>query len=641
MKEVILATHAGFCFGVKRAVDEAVRLREKYGKDIYTLGPLIHNNDVVYGLSKIGINSITLEEAYNLKAGEVIVIRSHGVGKKVLKHLSENGVIIENGTCPYVKNIQQKVEEYYNKGYNIIIVGDENHPEVIGINGWCEDSAIVSKDGNNIPDLNGKVCVVSQTTEKQGNWEQVLTKVIPKCKVIVAINTICNATEERQNAANELSKDVDMMLVLGGFNSSNTTKLFEICKKNCEKTYHAEKIDDAFLNMISKENINKIGITAGASTPEYVIEEAINKMKKQNNISQEDMDLYEQYSNDTSSIYVGGILEGEVFKVSEKEAYLTIGAKTEAVLPKEEYSKDASVSLLAEIKVGDILKAKVINRKNSDGLVVLSRTEILREENQQELKAAFESGEAIKVDIKEEVKGGLVAVFKGERIFIPASHIELNRVNNLSEYIGASVLVKVIEFAKERGRLKIVGSRRELLSKESEAKKEETWKTLEVGSVVEGIVRRITNFGAFVEVGGIDGLLHSSEMSWNKVNSPSKLFKVGETIKVKILEADKENNKLALSVKSLSENPWDNIEDKYPVGNIVAGKVVRFAPFGAFVQLEDGVDGLVHISQISRDRVEKIENALKIGEIVKAVITQVDAENKKIGLSIKDAVETE
>lgn len=641
MKEVILATHAGFCFGVKRAVDEAVRLREKYGKDIYTLGPLIHNNDVVYGLSKIGINSITLEEAYNLKAGEVIVIRSHGVGKKVLKHLSENGVIIENGTCPYVKNIQQKVEEYYNKGYNIIIVGDENHPEVIGINGWCEDSAIVSKDGNNIPDLNGKVCVVSQTTEKQGNWEQVLTKVIPKCKVIVAINTICNATEERQNAANELSKDVDMMLVLGGFNSSNTTKLFEICKKNCEKTYHAEKIDDAFLNMISKENINKIGITAGASTPEYVIEEAINKMKKQNNISQEDMDLYEQYSNDTSSIYVGGILEGEVFKVSEKEAYLTIGAKTEAVLPKEEYSKDASVSLLAEIKVGDILKAKVINRKNSDGLVVLSRTEILREENQQELKAAFESGEAIKVDIKEEVKGGLVAVFKGERIFIPASHIELNRVNNLSEYIGTSVLVKVIEFAKERGRLKIVGSRRELLSKESEAKKEETWKTLEVGSVVEGIVRRITNFGAFVEVGGIDGLLHSSEMSWNKVNSPSKLFKVGETIKVKILEADKENNKLALSVKSLSENPWDNIEDKYPVGNIVAGKVVRFAPFGAFVQLEDGVDGLVHISQISRDRVEKIENALKIGEIVKAVITQVDAENKKIGLSIKDAVETE
>lgn len=641
MNEVILATHAGFCFGVKRAVDEAVRLREKYGKDIYTLGPLIHNNDVVYGLSKIGINSITLEEAYSLKAGEVVVIRSHGVGKKVLELLSENGVIIENGTCPYVKNIQQKVEEYYNKGYNIIIVGDENHPEVIGINGWCEDSAIVSKDGSNIPDIKGKVCVVSQTTEKQGNWEQVLSKVISKCKVVVAINTICNATEERQNSANELSKEVDMMLVLGGYNSSNTTKLFEICKKNCEKTYHAEKIDDAFLNMISKENINKIGITAGASTPEYVIEEAINKMKKQNNISQEDMDLYEQYSNDTSSIYVGGILEGEVFKVSEKEAYLTIGAKTEAVLPKEEYSKDPAISLLAEIKVGDVVKAKVINRKNSDGLVVLSRTEILREENQQELKTAFENGETIKVDIKEEVKGGLVAVFKGERIFIPASHIELNRVDNLSEYIGTSVLVKIIEFAKERGRLKIVGSRRELLSKESEAKKEETWNTIEVGSVVEGIVRRITNFGAFVEVGGIDGLLHSSEMSWNKVNSPSKLFKVGETIKVKILEADKENNKLALSVKSLSENPWDNIEDKYPVGNIVAGKVVRFAPFGAFVQLEDGVDGLVHISQISRERVEKIESALKIGEIVKAVITQVDAENKKIGLSIKDAVETE
>lgn len=636
MSEVTLANKAGFCFGVKRAVEETIRLREKYNKDIYTLGPLIHNNDVVKSLEEKGIHSITLEEAYNLKKNDVVVIRSHGVGKNVFDHLRKNNVIIENGTCPYVRNIQQKVEEYYNKGYNIIIVGDDKHPEVIGINGWCNDTAIISKDGENIDAIKSKVCVVSQTTEKQSNWEKVLNRIISLAKEIVAFNTICNATEERQESANKLSKEVDLMIVLGGYNSSNTTKLYEICKKNCENTYHVEKVDSSLLNMIGNENINKIGITAGASTPEYVIEEAISKMKKQNDISQEDMDLYDKYFKDTSNISVGSILEGEVFKVNEKEAYLTIGTKTEAIVTAEEYSRDNETPLNQQIKVGDVIKAKVINRKNSDGLVVLSRTEVLRSEQQQVLKAAFDNGEIINVQVKQEVKGGLVALFEGERVFIPASHIELSRVSDLSKYIGQNFDIKLIEYSRERNRVKIVGSRRELLEKENEVKKATTWASLEKGMVVEGEVKRLTAFGAFVEINGIDGLLHSSEMSWNKVNNPSKLFKVGQIIKVGVLEVDRENNKLALSVKMLSENPWNNINEKYPTGNVVAGKVVRFAPFGAFVELEEGIDGLVHISQISNERVEKIEDVLKIGEIVKAVITQVDAEGKKIGLSIKD-----
>ncbi len=636
MSKVTLANKAGFCFGVKRAVEETIRLREKYNKDIYTLGPLIHNNDVVKSLEKKGIHSITLEEAYNLKKNDVVVIRSHGVGKNVFDHLRKNNVIIENGTCPYVRNIQQKVEEYYNKGYNIIIVGDDKHPEVIGINGWCNDTAIISKDGENIDAIKSKVCVVSQTTEKQSNWEKVLNRIISLAKEIVAFNTICNATEERQESANKLSKEVDLMIVLGGYNSSNTTKLYDICKKNCENTYHVEKVDSSLLNMIGNENINKIGITAGASTPEYVIEEAISKMKKQNDISQEDMDLYDKYFKDTSNISVGSILEGEVFKVNEKEAYLTIGTKTEAIVTAEEYSRDNETPLNQQIKVGDVIKAKVINRKNSDGLVVLSRTEVLRAEQQQVLKAAFDNGEIINVQVKQEVKGGLVALFEGERVFIPASHIELSRVSDLSKYIGQNFDIKLIEYSRERNRVKIVGSRRELLEKENEVKKATTWASLEKGMVVEGEVKRLTAFGAFVEINGIDGLLHSSEMSWNKVNNPSKLFKVGQIIKVGVLEVDRENNKLALSVKMLSENPWNNINEKYPTGNVVAGKVVRFAPFGAFVELEEGIDGLVHISQISNERVEKIEDVLKIGEIVKAVITQVDAEGKKIGLSIKD-----
>ncbi|MEG0133692.1 MAG: bifunctional 4-hydroxy-3-methylbut-2-enyl diphosphate reductase/30S ribosomal protein S1, partial [Clostridium sp.] len=612
------------------------RLREKYKKPIYTLGPLIHNSDVVKKLEEKEIYAIDMEEAYKIQKDEVVVIRSHGVGKNVLEHLSENSVIIENGTCPYVRNIQQKVEEYYDKGYSIIIVGDESHPEVIGINGWCSNSAIISKNGDNITSFYRKVCVVSQTTEKQSNWELVLSKIIPIAKEIVAFNTICSATEERQESANKISIDVDLMLVLGGYNSSNTTKLYEICKSNCKNTYHVEKVDSKLLSLIGKENINKIGITAGASTPEYIIEEAINKMKKQFDISKEDMDLYDKYSNDSNNIAAGGILEGEVFKVNEKEAYLTIGAKTEAILTVEEYSRDKETPLNNQIKVGDIIRAKVVNRKNTDGLVVLSRVEILRGEQQQELKVAFDNGDIIKVEVSQEVKGGLVALFKGERVFIPASHIELSRVSDLAKYIGQTVDVKIIEFARERNRVKIVGSRREILAKDSESKRETTWASLEKGNIVEGVVKRIAAFGVFIEVGGIDGLLHSSEMSWNKVNNPSKLFKVGEVVKVVVIDSDKENNKLGLSIKMLSEDPWNNIADKYPIGSVVEAKVVRFAPFGAFVELEAGIDGLVHISQITKERVEKIENVLTIGETVKAVITQVDADNKKIGLSIKD-----
>ncbi|MEG3042253.1 MAG: S1 RNA-binding domain-containing protein, partial [Clostridium sp.] len=427
-----------------------------------------------------------------------------------------------------------------------------------------------------------------------------------------------------------------VIVVLGGYNSSNTTKLYEICKSNCKNTYHVEKVDSKLLSLIGKENINKIGITAGASTPEYIIEEAINKMKKQFDISKEDMDLYDKYSNDSNNIAAGGILEGEVFKVNEKEAYLTIGAKTEAILTVEEYSRDKETPLNNQIKVGDIIRAKVVNRKNTDGLVVLSRVEILRGEQQQELKVAFDNGDIIKVEVSQEVKGGLVALFKGERVFIPASHIELSRVSDLAKYIGQTVDVKIIEFARERNRVKIVGSRREILAKDSESKRETTWASLEKGNIVEGVVKRIAAFGVFIEVGGIDGLLHSSEMSWNKVNNPSKLFKVGEVVKVVVIDSDKENNKLGLSIKMLSEDPWNNIADKYPIGSVVEAKVVRFAPFGAFVELEAGIDGLVHISQITKERVEKIENVLTIGETVKAVITQVDADNKKIGLSIKD-----
>lgn len=635
MKEVVLADKAGYCFGVKRAVDSALRLREQYNKPIYTLGPLIHNNDVVNFLKDKEIYSVELDEIDKLQVDDVIIIRSHGVPKNVLDKLKNHKVVVENATCPYVSNIQQKVEKYYKEGYSIIIVGDKNHPEVVGINGWCNNSAIISKNGENLEETPRRVCVVSQTTEKQSNWEKVLSKIISSAKELIAFNTICSATEVRQKSAEEISKEVDAMIVIGGFNSSNTTKLYEICKNNCDNTYHVENLNGLPSEILSNNKIKKIGVTAGASTPDWIIKEAIEKMKNEKVLNGEEMELYEQYSSDNVNISVGKILEGEVFKVNDKEAYLTIGTKSEAILPINEYTKEENASLKNFLKPGDRIKAKVINRKNTDGLVVLSTIEVERQKLYEDLRVAFENKEVIEVVVKEEVKGGLVASYKGIRVFIPASHLELNRVSNFKAYVGNTINVQLIEFERQRNGMKIVASRRDILKGEKETKEVETWNKLEEGQIVEGIVRRISNFGAFVEVNGVDGLLHSSEISWNKVNNPNELLKVGEKVKVSILTVDKENKKLSLSIKKLSENPWNNIKEKYPVGNIVLGKVVRFAKFGAFVELEPGVDGLVHISQISKNRIESPEEVLKVGEEIKAIIVDVNEEQKRVALSIK------
>lgn len=635
MKEVVLADKAGYCFGVKRAVDSALRLREQYNKPIYTLGPLIHNNDVVNFLKDKEIYSVELDEIDKLQVDDVIIIRSHGVPKDILDKLKNHKVIVENATCPYVSNIQQKVEKYYKEGYSIIIVGDKNHPEVIGINGWCNNSAIISKNGENLEEIPRRVCVVSQTTEKQSNWEKVLSKIISSSKELIAFNTICSATEVRQKSAEEISKEVDAMIVIGGFNSSNTTKLYEICKNNCEDTYHVENLNGLPSEILKNNKIKKIGVTAGASTPDWIIKEAIEKMKDEKVLNGEEMELYEQYSKDNVNISVGKILEGEVFKVNDKEAYLTIGTKSEAILPINEYTKEENASLKNFLKPGDRIRAKVINRKNTDGLVVLSTIEVERQKLYEDLRVAFENKETMEVVVKEEVKGGLVASYKGIRVFIPASHLELNRVSNFKAYVGNTIKVQLIEFERQRNGMKIVASRRDILKGEKETKEVETWNSLEEGQIVEGIVRRISNFGAFVEINGVDGLLHSSEISWNKVNNPNELLKVGEKVKVSILSVDKENKKLSLSIKKLSENPWNSIKEKYPVGNIVLGKVVRFAKFGAFVELEPGVDGLVHISQISKNRIESPEEILKVGEEIKAIIVDVNEEQKRVALSIK------
>lgn len=641
MREIIFAEKSGFCFGVKRAVDTAIEAREKYDKDIYTLGSLIHNNDVVSFLKAKGIYPVEIEDLDSLKQNDVIIIRSHGVPKNIIDLLNSKGIIVIDATCPFVSNIHEKVKKYSELNYDIVIVGDEKHPEVIGINGWCNDKAHISKDGDNLKNLKAKVCVVSQTTEKLSNLQEVVSKVVKISKEIAVFNTICSATSERQKAANKLSKKVDCMVVVGGKQSSNTTKLYEICKNNCKSTIHVENSGEIPDEIIKNKNYLKIGVTAGASTPDWIIEEAIDKMSENNTVTEtnnEMADAMKFIAENESKIYVGAHVSAEVIQVSEKDLFLNIGYKRDGIIPKSE-TETLNESLKDVYKVGDTISAKVIKLKDDDNYVVLSVKEIQREKGYKEIADAFENKTKLNVKVKEVVNGGIIALYKGIRVFIPASHIELFHVENLNEFIGKELEVEIIEYSTKKKQSKIVGSRRTILKKEKEEKESAIWDKLEQGQTVEGEVKRLTDFGAFVDIEGVDGLLHVSEISWGRVNKPADALKVGDNVKVYILSIDKENKKLSLSMKKLVEDPWNNIEEKYPAGSVVLGKVVRFANFGAFVELEPGVDGLVHISEISHKRIAKPSEVLTIGEEVKAKILDVNGETKKIGLSIREVEE--
>lgn len=633
---IYLAEQSGFCFGVKRAVQEALKVKEDYNKRVYTLGPLIHNNDVVDFLKNKDIYPIELKDIGTLCPGDVIIIRSHGVPLAVREQLEEKKLVVLDATCPFVSNIQHIVRKHYKLGYKIVIIGDPTHPEVIGINGWCDNMATITRDGCEITDFKGKICVVAQTTEKQETWEKVLSEIVKNSKEFTGFNTICKATSKRQQCALELSKNVDMMVVIGGKNSSNTTKLYEICSENCENTIHVENSDEIPMELIN-DNTKSIGVTAGASTPDWIIKEAISKMSYENNI--ENNEQLEFMEKNNGQIAVGQVIKGEVISVNEKEAFLNIGYKVDGILPKDEVTKDYSHNLTELLKEGDAIDVKVIKRRNDDGYVVLSQIELQREKAYEEIKNSKETNTIINVLIREASNAGLVGSYKGVRVFIPASHVELFHGSNLQDYVGKKLDVNIIEFSENNNKTRIVASRRELLKAEKSKVEAAAWGTIEKDTTVQGEVKRLTDFGAFVDINGLDGLLHVSELSWGRVNRPGDVLKVGDVLNVYILDVDKEKKKLSLSLKKLIENPWNNIDSKYPVGNVVMGKVVRFANFGAFVELEPGVDGLVHISQISTKRINKPDNVLSIGEVVKAKIIDVDTEQRKIGLSIREVDE--
>ena len=632
MGEVILAKNAGFCFGVQRAVEEAIRIQKEENARIYTLGPLIHNNDVVKFLEENNIFSVELDDIDKLNEGDIIVIRSHGVSEEVLSILSEKKLKVTDATCPFVTNIQKKVKKYSQEGYHIVILGDKNHPEVIGINGWCNNSAIISKDGNLESDIPKKVCVVSQTTEKIKNWENLIKNLSTKVKELLAFNTICAATEVRQKSANEISKDVDSMIIIGGKNSSNTAKLYQIAKDNCDNTIHIENAKELPKDFIN--NSKKIGVTAGASTPDWIIREVLDIMNTENNNVEDQLSLMNELDK---RFVIGDEVEGEILSKTRDSILVSlVGYKCDGIIAFNELSaKEDPIEVAEKLNVGDVIKAKVIKLQNSDGYVVLSRLEYEREEAYKELEELFNEGKTFEVTIKEVKEKGLVANYKGVRVFIPASQIDTKFTEDKSEYQNKTLEVKLIDLSLKKP-TKIVASRRILLEAAKNEHDSKVWESFNLGDVLKGEVKRFTKFGAFVEINGIDGLLHLSEISWNHIKNIEDVLKEGQIVDVKIIGLDKESKKLSLSMKELIAKPWDNVKEKYPEDSIVLGKVVRLNDFGAFVELEPGVDGLVHISKISHNRIEHPSEALKIGEEIKAKILSVDEEKKRISLSIKD-----
>ena len=621
--EVIRAKSAGFCFGVKRAV-EKVYEQIGEGKKIFTYGPIIHNEEVVKDLEKRGVRVVEgLEGLRGLEEG-VVIIRSHGVAKEVYDLLEEKGLEYVDATCPFVKRIHNIVEKESRQGKRIVIIGNPGHPEVEGIKGWAvtETAVIESAEqaekfvnkNKNIHLKENKICIVAQTTFNYNKFKELVEIFSKKGYNSIVADTICNATEERQTEARRVAAQVESMIVIGGTHSSNTRKLYEICKEECENTYFIQTLDDLRLEL--PKTASPVGITAGASTPNNIIAEL----------------TFEQMLEESfKTIHAGEVVEGTVIDVKPEEIILNIGYKSDGVLTRSEYTNEPNVDLTTVTKPGDTMEVKVLKVNDGEGQVMLTYKRLAADRGNKRIEEAFNSKEVLTAKVSQVLDGGLSVVVEEVRIFIPASLVSDVYERDLSKYAGQEIQFVISEYNPKRRRY--IGDRKQLIVAEKAEMQRKLFESIQEGDVVEGTVKNVTDFGAFIDLGGADGLLHISEMSWGRVENPRKVFKVGEKVKVLIKEIS--GNKIALSLKFADANPWKDAAEKYAVGSVVTGRVARMTSFGAFIELEPGVDALLHVSQIAKEHIEKPADVLKVGEEITAKVVDFNDEDKKISLSIK------
>ena len=639
---VRIAKNAGFCFGVSRAV-ELVEEAAKSGKTVSTLGPIIHNRHQVGRFEEMGVSVI--HEPEDAIPGSTVIIRSHGVSRAVQQRLEKMGVEIIDATCPFVKRIHGIVERAEAEGRLPVIIGTRTHPEVTAIAGWCSGCRIFetpeelenwAKSGAVSPET--PICMVCQTTSTEFLWKmcgETAKKLFTNLKIF---DTICKATEFRQNEAAKLSAECHAMIVVGDAKSSNTGRLAMICREHCGKVFLVDNADE--LNAEDFRGVTAVGITAGASTPAWIIKEVNKTMNEITNVETVMEESFEALLEQSiKTLNTGDKVTGIVTGITNKDVSVDLGTKHAGYIPYDEVSADPSVKPEDILNVGDEIEVFVVRVNDQEGTVQLSKKKLDGMKIWDEMAAFAEEKATVEGTITEENKGGLVASVKGIRVFIPASQSGIAKGGDMTGMVGKVVKLKITEV--NRARRRVIGSIRAVNAEERKANQEKIWAEIQEGAKYHGVVKSLTSYGAFVDIGGVDGMVHVSELSWNRIKTPADVVKVGDEIDVFVISFDPVKHKISLGYKTAEMNPWNQFMTNYAVGDVVDAKVVKLMTFGAFAEILPGVDGLIHISQIAEKRINKPEDVLAEGQDVKVKITDVDADNKRISLSIRALLEDE
>ena len=646
--KITLAESAGFCFVVNRAVNMVYELVNS-GKKVCTLGPIIHNRFLVADLENLGVFSVDSVDA--TPSEHTLVIRSHGVGKEIYDKAKELNINIEDATCPFVAKIHKIVSEASNKGQSVLIGGDPKHSEVIGIKGHCVTQSFVFSNIEQLQKLlsehpefkENDICVVSQTTFNAKIFEECKNFLKKVCTNANIFDTICNATALRQQQAMSLAKVSDMMIVVGGLNSSNTAKLFDVCSEYCDSVVLVETAAD--LPQKIPANIENVGVVAGASTPAGIIKEVIKTMSEimqpvdeqleEKEVAQKSFDEMtdeEAFEASLNSLNSDQKVVGVVLSVNPSEIQVDIGRGLAGYVTAEEYSSNPSVNMMEEVKPGDKLNLIIMRTNDQEGTAMLSKRRFDAIAGWNDIVAAKESGEILTGVVSDVVKGGVVTSTKGVRVFIPASQATLSRNESLDELKGKEVSYRIIEIGRGR---RAIGSIRSVLREQRKEAEAKIWESIAEGDKITGVVKSLTSYGAFVDIGGVDGMIHISELSWTRIKNPSEVVAVGDTVEVYIKALDKEKKKISLGYKKADENPWTIFKTNYSIDSVAKVTIVSLTTYGAFARIIPGVDGLIHISQIANKHVAKTQDELSVGQEVEAKIINIDDETKRVSLSIR------
>ena len=637
MRKITLAKTAGFCFGVDRAVNMVYSLSEK--QRVCTLGPIIHNSEMVRELEQKGV--IIANTPKEVPSGYTVVIRSHGVPQSVYDEIHSLNLNYSDATCPFVSKIHKTVAKAGRENSVVLIIGDKNHPEVKGIEGHCCGEFFAVKNHIEAEKLiettprlkTNPLTVVAQTTFDVSEWKKSLKVIKKLCTNAVIFDTICNATAERQEEARILAERSDLMIVIGDKTSSNTCKLYDICSRVCKNTYLVETYKE--LKDIDLSSACNIGVTAGASAPARIIKEVLDTMAENqvNSSEEQEQDFASMLEEHMQSFNTDGRVKGVVERITPNEIFVDVGRKQAGVVKLSELTDDPNAKIEDLVKVGDTLDLLIMRTNDQEGTIMLSKKRVDAQKGWDVIKEALESKEVLTGVVTEINNGGVIAVTNGVKVFIPASQATASRNESTEGLLKKEVSFRIIDVNDRRRRA--VGSIRSVLNEEKNKAREEFWKNCEVGKTYTGTVKSLTSYGAFVDIGGVDGMIHISELSWNRIKHPSDVVNVGDTVEVYVKDIDTEKHNISLGYKKAEDNPWEILKNNYPEGSIVEVEIVGLTQFGAFAKIIPGIDGLIHISQIADRRIEKPQDELSIGQKVMAKITAIDFDKKRVSLSIR------